>query len=64
MTWRCHVLAGRAVATWTRTLAKGTVSVAVEPFRRLTAAEREALAAARDRYAAFVGMKAINSRSS
>jgi hypothetical protein len=58
------LVGGRAVATWTRTLGKGTVSVTVEPFRRLTAIEREALATARDRYAAFVGATAINFRSS
>lgn len=52
------LVGGRAVGTWTRTLAKGTVLVAVEPFRRLTAAEREALVAARDRYAAFIGATA------
>jgi hypothetical protein len=52
------LVGGRAVATWTRTLAKGTLSLALEPFRRLTAPEREALAAARNRYAAFVGATA------
>lgn len=52
------LVGGRAVATWTRTLAKGALSVTVEPFRRLTPAEREALATARHRYAAFVGATA------
>ncbi|MGZ3311077.1 MAG: DNA glycosylase AlkZ-like family protein, partial [Xanthobacteraceae bacterium] len=49
------MLAGRAVGTWRRTVAKGTASVVARPFRRLAAHEREALAAAIDRYAAFVG---------
>lgn len=54
------LVGGRAVATWTRTLGNGTVALGVTPFRRLTAPERTALAAARDRYAAFVGATASN----
>ncbi|HEX8951051.1 MAG TPA: crosslink repair DNA glycosylase YcaQ family protein, partial [Polyangia bacterium] len=49
------MLAGRAVGTWRRAVGKGKAPVVARPFRRLAAREREALAAAVDRYAAFVG---------
>lgn len=46
---------GRAIGTWRRTVAGGTISVVMEPFERLTAREREALAPAIARYTTFTG---------
>ena len=49
------LVAGRAVGTWSRAVEDGAVTVALRPFRRLTAREREALAPAIARYTAFTG---------
>ena len=49
------LVGGRAAGTWRRAVAKsGAVSVEPQPFRRLARPEREGLAAAIARYAAFV----------
>jgi hypothetical protein len=53
------VLGGRVVGSWQHTVQKGTVAVAVTPFRPLTAAEREAVEAEAQWYGAFVGMPAV-----
>ncbi|HEV2459692.1 MAG TPA: crosslink repair DNA glycosylase YcaQ family protein, partial [Ktedonobacterales bacterium] len=53
------VIGGRVVGRWQHTVQKGTVAVAVTPFRPLTAAEREAVEAEAQRYGAFVGMPAV-----
>jgi hypothetical protein len=45
---------GRAVGTWRRAVGKARVPVSVQPFRKLSPAERSALATAIDRYSAFV----------
>ena len=52
------LLGGRAVGTWRRTIVKGAMAIVPEPFARLAAREREALAAAIDRYATFVAQAA------
>jgi len=49
---------GRIIGTWRRALGKGETSVAVLPFRRLSADERVALHAAVARYGAFLGVPA------
>ncbi len=46
---------GRIVATWTRTLGKAGVSVAVVSFGALAPAQRRAIGAASERYASFLG---------
>lgn len=49
------VVGGRVVGTWQRTLEQGGVAVAVRSFGRLTPTMRDAVAAAADRYKAFLG---------
>jgi len=49
------LVGGRAVGTWRRSAGKTRAPVELQPFRRLSAREKSALAAAIDRYAAFVG---------
>ncbi|HSS39919.1 MAG TPA: winged helix DNA-binding domain-containing protein [Polyangia bacterium] len=51
------LLRGRVVATWRRTLGRAEVAIAVQPFERLTAQDRDAIAAAAGRYAAFLQLK-------
>jgi hypothetical protein len=48
---------GRVVGAWRRTLAPATVRVSVEPWSRVTAAERRAVAEATARYARFQGRR-------
>jgi len=50
------VVGGRAVGTWRRTLSRRGVKVAVAAFRPLGAATERSVAAAAERYAAFVGL--------
>ncbi len=51
------VLDGRIVGTWKRTLTRTTVRIETAPFRRLTAAERDAVALAAEQYGAFLGLE-------
>ncbi len=53
------VVNGQIVGSWRRTLAKETVTVEVDPFRRLTKAEQRAVAVAAQRYGEFLGLRAI-----
>ena len=48
---------GQVVALWRRTLKKGAVAVNISVFGPLTAAEREAVETAAQRYGAFLGLK-------
>jgi hypothetical protein len=50
------VLDGQVIGTWSRTLGKGRVAVALRLFARPTDRQRQALARAARRYGAFVGM--------
>ena len=52
------VMDGRVVGTWRRTLGKGVVSIALNPFGKLTEAERAAVGAAAERLGAFLGLTA------
>jgi len=52
------VMDGRVVGTWRRTLGKGVVSVALNPFRKLTEADRAAVGEAAERLGAFLGLTA------
>jgi hypothetical protein len=45
---------GRAIGIWRRTIAKGSVSVDAQPFQKLRPREQKALAAAIERYTAFL----------
>ena len=47
---------GRVLGTWQRTLEKRSVVVTLKPFRKLTTRERDAFAAAADRYARFLAL--------
>jgi hypothetical protein len=47
---------GKALATWQRVIDKNTVSITMRPFRKLEGDEREAVAAAAERYARFLGL--------
>lgn len=49
-------LDGQIVGGWRRTLKKGHVDIDLTPVVRLKAAEREAVAGAAERYAAFLGL--------
>ena len=50
------VIDGRVVGTWKRTLGKQAVAITVRPFRGLRGPERDAIIAAAERYAAFLGL--------
>jgi len=50
------VLDGRVAGTWKRTIAKGAVTITLSPFAPLKKKERQAIAAAAERYGAFLGM--------
>ncbi len=52
------LLRGRVVGTWRRTLGRAEVAIAVQPFERLVAEDREAIAGAARRYAGFLQLKA------
>lgn len=47
---------GAVIGTWKRTIKKDTVAIALSPFKALTRAQRAAVGAAAERYAAFVGL--------
>ena len=49
------LLDGRVVATWTRTLGRAGIRVAVASLGALTPAQRRAIGAAAERYAGFLG---------
>ncbi|MGH7550143.1 MAG: winged helix DNA-binding domain-containing protein [Gemmatimonadota bacterium] len=53
------VVDGRIVGTWRRTLGKTEVVIQTDVFARLTRAQREAVAAAADRYGAFLGRSVV-----
>jgi hypothetical protein len=50
------VSSGRVIGTWTKTIKKGTVIIAPQPFTTLSDAERDAFVPAAQRYADFLGM--------
>jgi len=53
------VIDGRVVGTWRRTLTKDTVVIETSTFEELTTPEKEALAAAAERFGAFLGLRAV-----
>ena len=53
------VIDGVVTGAWRRTFKGGGVVVAATPFRSLTAAENDALAAAADRYGRFLGLPVV-----
>jgi hypothetical protein len=55
------VVRGRVKGSWTRTIAKHTVTVRLSPFTRLPAPARRAVSAAGRRYAAFLELPAVAS---
>jgi hypothetical protein len=53
------VIDGVVAGTWKRTFKKNAVVIETAPFRPLTAAESDALAAAADRYGEFHGLPVV-----
>jgi hypothetical protein len=53
------VLNGKIVGMWRRTFNKGMVVIEAAPFRPFSAAEREAFAAAAQRFGEFLGMPVV-----
>jgi hypothetical protein len=53
------VLDGKVVGTWRRALGSRDVTVTLSPWRKLAPRERAAIDAAAERYAAFVGRRAV-----
>ncbi len=53
------VVDGQIVGTWRRTLDKDTVSIQLDYLSRVTKAQRQAVAAAAERYGAFLGKSVI-----
>jgi hypothetical protein len=53
------VINGQIVGSWRRMLDKDTVTIELNPFRRLTKAEQRAVAAAAQRYGEFLGLPVI-----
>lgn len=53
------VLNGRVVGTWRRTVEKRQVSVQTQFFGTLATTERDAVAVAAERYAAFLGARLV-----
>jgi hypothetical protein len=51
------VIDGRVVGIWRRTLARYSVSIALDPFGKVTRAQRRAIAVAAARYASFLGLQ-------
>lgn len=47
---------GRVIGTWQRKLQKDVVAVSVRPLSNLSASQRDAVAAAAERYAGFLGL--------
>ena len=54
----CIVLDGRVIGTWRRTLARASVAIELDLFETPTRRARQAIAAAAQRYSAFLGVKA------
>ena len=54
------VVNGQITGTWKRRVEKGTALITIEPFDRLTKAERQALEAAVQAYGDFLGMPAAH----
>ena len=52
------VIDGAVVGTWSRTVKKRDVIVALQPFKSLRKAETQAIAAAAEMYGAFLGLRA------
>lgn len=57
--WPTIVLDGRVAGTWKRELRKESVVITLSPFAPLQKKERQAVAAAAERYGAFLGMPAV-----
>ena len=53
------VVDGRAVGTWKRAFKKGSVVITLSPFAPLEKKELQAIAAAAERYGAFLGLSAV-----
>jgi len=53
------VLDGRVAGTWKKSLKKNAIEIRLNPFRRLTGEEREALESEVHRYGEFVGIPAV-----
>lgn len=53
------ILDGRVAGTWKRVFKKGTVVIILSPFAPLKKKEREAVAAAAERYGAFHGLPTV-----
>jgi hypothetical protein len=53
------VLDGQVAGTWKRVFKKGTVVITLSPFSPLKKKERQAIAAAAERYGAFLGLPAV-----
>lgn len=53
------LLEGRAAGTWKRAFKKDSVVITLSPFSPLTEKDREAVAAAAERYGAFLGKTAV-----
>jgi hypothetical protein len=53
------VLGGRIVGSWRRTFKGRTIVIELTPFAPLTGTENEAVAAAAERYGAFIGMPVV-----
>jgi hypothetical protein len=62
----CVLVGGKVVGTWSRTLARASVSIEVATFARIGAQAKHAIEEAAHRYAAFVGyfVTAIDFRNS
>ena len=53
------VLDGRVAGTWKRAIKKGSVVITLSPFAPLKKKQRQAVAAAAERYGSFLGMPAV-----
>jgi hypothetical protein len=52
------IIGGRVVGTWKRTLRRDRVDIAVRPLRKLTPAEKTAIAEVAEGYGRFLGLEA------
>lgn len=57
--WPTIVLDGRVAGTWKREIRRGSVFITLSPFAPLEKKERQTVAAAAERYGAFLGMPAV-----
>ena len=53
------VVDGQVAGTWSRELQKASVAITCRPFARLDRRQSQALAAAEQRYAAFLGLPRV-----